>query len=102
MWANYRQVSVFSKEAEDKLVEYVIITAQMSYGLTLFELRQFTYKFAKVNHLCGPSTWKENKMAGSEWFKLFRTRHPKIGLIRPEKCSLALTTAFNQHNVCVL
>lgn len=38
-------------------------------------------------------------MAGFEWLRSFRKRHPDISLRKPEACSLSRATAFNKHNI---
>lgn len=91
-------VQVFSDAEEKVLKDYLIKASQMCYGLSAKETRQFAYRFAVSNEKTVPDSWNQNKYAGEEWLKLFRSRH-NISLRTPEATSLSRTTSFNKHNV---
>lgn len=44
-------------------------------------------------------TWKKEEMAGKEWLRSFKSRHPDLSMKKPEACSLARATAFNKETV---
>ncbi|KAF2887044.1 hypothetical protein ILUMI_19129 [Ignelater luminosus] len=46
----------------------------MCYGLTPKATRRLAYEFAEKNTVNIPESWKENKMAGKDWFTGFMTR----------------------------
>ncbi|KOB71431.1 Uncharacterized protein OBRU01_10534 [Operophtera brumata] len=71
----------------------------MFYGLTTRYCRQIAYEMAKMNNVPVPESWKENQMAGMDWFRGFRERFPEMSLRKPENCSLARATALNRETV---
>lgn len=54
---------------------------------------------AKTNGISMPKTWTENRLAGIDWLRGFRQRHPDMTLRKPEACSLARASAFNRETV---
>ncbi|KAL0829616.1 hypothetical protein ABMA28_003122 [Loxostege sticticalis] len=54
---------------------------------------------AIVNNIKIPDSWRLEKMAGYEWLLSFRSRHQDLTLKKPEACSLARATAFNEEAV---
>ena len=96
---NYEVNKVFSQEQEEILNSYYKSCALMFYGLSTKECRKVAFQMATINNLKMPDSWKRNGIAGKEWLKLFRKRHPTLSLRRPEACSLARATAFNRANV---
>lgn len=54
---------------------------------------------AKINNIEMPVNWSTQKMAGKDWMRGFRARHPELSVKKPEACSLARATAFNKANV---
>lgn len=54
---------------------------------------------AHINNIKFPVSWSSEKMAGIEWLRSFRSRHPDLSLKKPEACSLARATAFNRETV---
>lgn len=90
---------VFTHEQEDLLKTYYTHCAQLFYGLSRKEARVVAYQMAQVNKIKMPPSWQQNEIAGEDWFRGFRQRHPDISLKKPERCSLARATGFNRHNV---
>lgn len=96
---NYNVNQVFSVEQEEHLKNYFEYCALMFYGLSTKECRKVAFEMARINNLKMPNSWIEKKLAGKDWLKLFRSRHPELSIRRPEPCSLARATAFNRTNV---
>lgn len=69
------------------------------YGLTNKNCRKLAYETAIINKIRIPESWRLNKIAGIEWLRSFRNRHPDLTLRAPESCSLARATGFNRHNI---
>ncbi|XP_050301599.1 uncharacterized protein LOC126739820 [Anthonomus grandis grandis] len=46
-----------------------------------------------------PASWSKQELAGIEWLRSFRQRHPPLTLRCPERCSLARATSFIRSNV---
>ncbi|KAJ8897392.1 hypothetical protein PR048_002738 [Dryococelus australis] len=86
---------VFSLTEENDLVEYSKRAAYLHYGLTSNQTRILAYEYAKSNHN-NVAQWKENKMTGISWLRMFPYRHPELSLQKPEVTSLAQATAFNK------
>lgn len=96
---NYEINTIFTLEQENELKNYVIECAQKFYGISAKEVRRIAYQMGKINNIQMPPTWNTNEMAGKEWFRFFKQRHPELAIRKPEPCSLARATAFNKVNV---
>lgn len=96
---NYNINQIFSSEQEEALKKYLKNCAYLFYGLTNKDYRKLAYETANINKIRIPESWKKNKMAGLEWLRSFRVRHPDLSLRAPESCSLARATGFNRHNI---
>lgn len=96
---NYEVNKIFTSEQEKELSDYIEYCAQLFYGLTTKDCRRVAYQMAKANNIKIPRSWIDSEMAGFEWLRSFRKRHPEISLRKPEACSLARATAFNKHNI---
>lgn len=92
---------VFSEEQEKSLLEYYKECALLFYGLTVKDCRYVAYEMAKKNNLKIPPAWERDGLAGLEWFRSFKQRHPEITVKKPEPVSLARATAFNPESVKV-
>lgn len=90
---------VFTLTQEKELLNYVSMCAEIHYGLSTVELRKLAYNYARVNNIKFPPSWTTNQIAGKEWYRYFRGRHPSISLRKPQATSLARATAFNKTNV---
>ncbi|XP_055918932.1 uncharacterized protein LOC129950976 [Eupeodes corollae] len=61
---------VFQEEEEAKISEYLVNCSNIYFGLLPLEVRKLAYQCAiviKAKNL--PPSWRENKLAGSDWFK---------------------------------
>lgn len=90
---------VFTEEHEQLLLKYYKDCALIFYGLNVKECRKVAYEMAKVNDIKVPSSWERDSLAGLEWFRSFRNRHPDISVKKPEAVSLARATSFNREAV---
>ncbi|CAG4958823.1 unnamed protein product [Colias eurytheme] len=92
---------VFTEEHEQILLKYYKDCALMFYGLTVKECRKVAYEMAMRNGIKMPSSWKRDQLAGLEWFRFFKKRHPDISVKKPEAVSLARATSFNRETVAI-
>jgi hypothetical protein len=92
---------VFTSQQEKDLASYILVCSKMYYGLTSKDCRHLAYEMATVILISCPTTWKENQMAGIDWFMNFMSRKPWLTLQSPEGCSLSSATSFNKTNVNV-
>ncbi|XP_022909090.1 uncharacterized protein [Onthophagus taurus] len=97
--SKYTANQVFTKEEEDMLNEYIIISSKRHYGLTLEQIRKLSYQFAKLNNFRYPPSWDENKMAGKDWLACYRKRNANLSLRKPENTSAARSFGFNKSAV---
>lgn len=56
--------------------------------LSVTELRELAYQFAKKVNAEYPASWDEDSMAGMKWYRLFMKRHKALSLRTPEQASL--------------
>lgn len=96
---NYAVNKVFSDQQEEVLKTYYKKCALLFYGLSSKDCRQVAYQMAMINNLKIPPNWEAGKLAGVDWFRCFRQRHPDLSLRKPEACSLARATGFNEETV---
>ncbi|EDS28122.1 conserved hypothetical protein [Culex quinquefasciatus] len=99
MRPNYEVRKVFSTEQEKMLVDYIIKSAQMMYGLTYADIRNLAFDLASKNDLQRPASWDEHESAGKEWLVGFMKRHKNLSLRTAEGCSLGRAISFNPTNV---
>lgn len=91
---------VFSNEEDQLLLNYIMISARLHYGLSKKAVRELAYKFAKVNKKKYPKEWDEREIAGENWMRGFMKKYGnKISMRKPEATSLSRCTSFNRHNV---
>lgn len=69
------------------------------YGLPSKDVCRVAYQMATINNIKCPDSWKKEEMAGKEWLRCFKSRHPDLSMKKPEACSLARATAFNKETV---
>lgn len=78
----------------------MIRCCQHYYGLSIFELKQLAYQFAKKIQLAAiPPNWEKDKMAGRQWYYGFMLRHKNLSLRTPEQASMNRIKAFCKENV---
>lgn len=92
---------VLSDDQEKELSTYLKQAADIYYGLSVKEVRQLAYQFAESTNKTIPPSWKENEMAGSDWFSGFLKRNKELSIRSPEATSLSRATSFNKTNVAL-
>lgn len=90
--------TVFSRQQEEELLQYLLDMDKRLYGLTLRELRSVAFQLAERNHITNPFN-KETRLAGYDWASGFRKRHPQLALRTPEPTSIARAQGFNKVSV---
>lgn len=88
----------FYADLEKDLVSHILDFESRLFGFTTTDIRKLAYQLAektKINH----SFNKQKEMAGWDWLKGFRERHPEISLRAPEPTSAARARAFNKPQV---
>lgn len=68
-------------------MEYVLRCCRHYFGLSIAELRQLAYEFARKIGIEYPNGWNENKLAGRSWYYAFMKRHSNLSLRAPEQTS---------------
>lgn len=90
-----RYKTVFSKEQENELSQYIKSMEARLFGLTGKELRILAYQLAERNNIEHPFN-AETGMAGEDWLSGFLKRHPDLTYRRPEPTSAARAMGFNK------
>lgn len=94
---------MFSSDFHDgrrgRLADYVTKCTQIYYGLSIVELRKLAFQFGEKIGVSFPEAWKENAMAGKDWYYAFMKRHPNLSLRTPEQTSLNRVKSFCRENV---
>lgn len=98
-FSKYSSQQVFTAAQEKHLNEYIIKCSKMHYGLTLLQVRQLAYEYAKKLECHYPSSWDIKKCAGVDWAFGFRNRNKNISLRKPENTSVARSFSFNKSAV---
>ncbi|XP_017014656.1 uncharacterized protein [Drosophila takahashii] len=75
---------VFTTEQEAVLEDFLFI-ANDYFGLTAKQARSLAYQYVKKADVLCPFSWHRDQMAGLEWFRSFKARHPKLILTKPEQ-----------------
>ena len=86
------------QEMENDLVQYVLGLESRLFGMTCVELRKLAFEIAEANGV-EHNFSMEKRMAGKDWFKGFKIRHPEVAVRKPEPTSLARAQAFNRPQV---
>lgn len=87
--SKYCSQQVFTVNEEKQLSEYIIKCSKMHYALTLLQILQLAYEFAKKLGCRYPSSWNASKCSGMDWISGFRKRNTNISLRKPENTSAA-------------
>lgn len=93
-----RFFTTFTPEQEKSIVDHLKQMEQRLFGITCKELRSLIYEWAEINKI--PHRFNKNeKRAGLDWVRGFRSRNPEITLRKPENTSIARAMAFNKPNI---
>lgn len=86
---------VFSVQQEQELVEHVIKLESRLYGISCHDMRSLAFQLAERNGISHPFN-RETGLAGTDWLRAFRRRHPELTLRVPEATSAARAQGFNR------
>ena len=75
-----------------ELVEYLLFSESMMFGLTTNDFRNLAFQLAEKNNL--PNSFNKRK-AGKDWLQGFMHRHKELSLRQPEATSAARAKSFN-------
>lgn len=84
---------VFSEQEERLLLEYIKKAGQSYFGVTLHEIRQLAYQFAKAYQIKFDESWERNQMAGGFWLRSFRKKYASELYLR--RSEAGAITRFN-------
>ncbi|KAJ8892670.1 hypothetical protein PR048_005251 [Dryococelus australis] len=86
---------VFLNEQEEELVAHIVDMEGRMFGSTNLDVRSLAYQLAMKNKFSHPFC-NEPKLAGKDWLRDFRRRHPQLSLRCPESTPAARARAFNR------
>lgn len=86
------------REAEDELANLMLEHESRLFGFSTTETRKLAYQLAEIRNY-KHSFNRVKKIAGWDWLKGFRKRHPELSLRSPEPTSAARARAFNRVQV---
>ncbi|KAK9728861.1 DDE superfamily endonuclease [Popillia japonica] len=90
--------TTFTADQENELINHVLDFEIRMYGLTAIDLRRLAFQLAERNNI--PHKFSRLKqIAGYDWLKGFKNRHPEIALRAPEATSAARAMGFNKQVV---
>ena len=75
---NFVTSQIFSTGEENLLMEYLLTSANLYYGLKPMQTRKFAYKFGQLYNKKLPENWKTHESASYDWLRAFMNRHPII------------------------
>lgn len=87
---------IFTTDEEQMLVDYILTSSQMHYGLSKVNTRSLSFEYAVANGKKISKKWEETKLAGEDWLRGFLKRHPELSIRKPEAISLSRATSFNK------
>lgn len=90
---------MFSPAQEVELVQYILKCMDHYYGLSITELRQLAFQFAKKLKVSYPAAWNEEMRAGRTWYYMFMKRHRELTLRMPEQTSINRVRSFCKANI---
>lgn len=90
---------IFDAEQEAVLMQYLLKSSAMFYGLSTRDVRNLAFGVAQKLNIPMPKNWLDYQMAGVDWFLNFMKRHRELSLRKPQATSLSRATSFNRHNV---
>lgn len=68
-------LQVFSPAEEKALMNYLIKSSKLCYGLSRKCMRRMALEFARKVKIAIPDSWNEQEMAGRDWYEGFMSRH---------------------------
>lgn len=74
--------TVFSKNEENALVQYLIFVSNMHYGLSKQQVKKLVFEYAKANEKEYPKSWDANGEAGDQWYLDFMKRNNTVLSLR--------------------
>lgn len=87
---------IFTMEEEQHLVDYILTSTQMHYGLSRVKTKSLAYEYGVANNKNIPQKWEATKLAGEDWLRGFFKRHPEWFVRKPEGISLSRASSFNE------
>lgn len=90
---------VLNSDDQKQLVDYVLFSSSIFYGLSPIEIRKLAFEYALQNGKKIPESWIKNKQAGPDWFSIFMRKHPTLSIRSPEATSIARISGFNPTSV---
>lgn len=78
-----RNRQIFSDDEEVKLVDYIQTASSIYFDLSPQEVRKFALNCALTYNITVPQSWKNNEMAGADWFAGFMKRHGNLSVRTP-------------------
>lgn len=73
--SKYTSQQVFSAMEEELLVNYLLKSSRIHYGLTYVQSRKLAFDYAIRIQRKHPVSWDDNQLAGLDWMKGFMKRH---------------------------
>ncbi|KAK3933179.1 Lactase-like protein [Frankliniella fusca] len=98
---NYDSKRVFSIDQEEEFASYIILWAEMGFGLDTVQVRQLAYQMATRNKIEYPKDWDKEEIAGKDLLYGFRKRNPTLSMRKPEACSKSRASSFTPDNMAV-
>ncbi|XP_026315200.1 uncharacterized protein LOC113226693 [Hyposmocoma kahamanoa] len=91
---------IFTTEEEEKLVDYMMVSSKLHYGLTKLQARKLAYDYAVATKKTNiPDNWIKNEIASKDWIRGFLRRQSQLSIRTTEATSLSRATSFNKTNV---
>ncbi|XP_072401074.1 uncharacterized protein [Diabrotica undecimpunctata] len=90
---------VIDIDQEKSIAGYIIKAAHIFYGLPPKEIRKLAFQLAVKYSLNMADTWRQNAMAGEDWFSGFMKRNPELSIRCAQATSLSRAASFNVTNV---
>lgn len=91
---------IFTTEEEEKLVDYMMVSSKLHYGLTKLQARKLAYDYAVATKKTNiPNNWIKNEIASKDWIRGIFRRQFQLSIRTPEATRLSRATSFNKTNV---
>ena len=86
------------EKLESDMVQHILNLEARLFGMTCVEVRKLAFEMAEANGIKHNFN-TEKRIAGKDWFRAFKKRHPELTVRIPEATSLARAQAFNKPQV---